>query len=183
MASIKHYLLVGLGNYPSEYKHTKHNIGSLFIDFIATTEQSHWKTDTHFKVETSIINTDQYTLTLLKPMTYMNTCGQPINRFRTYFNIPIEHMIIASDSLDMPLYTAKYKASSRHGGHNGVRDILLHMGIQSVSQIRFGIEKEGRKGIIDGKNYVLSHFTKDELEALNSVFMRAYGIIKEHMKQ
>ena len=151
-------LIVGLGNPGREYNKTRHNIGFMCIDKIAE----------YFKVDFNLNKfTGSYTqfnhngekIILLKPGKYMNLSGEVIRDFVNFFKINIEDILIICDDLDTKVgtYRLRYKGSS--GGHNGLKNIELHLSTKDYKRIKVGISNDKN---MDTKDYVLGKFTKDE---------------------
>ena len=155
------YLIVGLGNIGEKYQSTRHNVGFLVIDYITK------------NLNTSNINNPNFQSTLLKsgynlfskPTTYMNNSGLAVNAIKDYYKIDLENIIIIHDDLDLPFGTVKYKVGGGHGGHNGLRSLDSHITKEYI-RVRIGIGKPQNKE--DVANYVLSNFSKVEMEDLYS---------------
>jgi PTH1 family peptidyl-tRNA hydrolase len=158
------YLVAGLGNPGDKYKNTRHNIGFLVIDEITK------------KLQTTNINNQNFKATVLKngstlyvkPQTFMNESGLSVINIVEYYNIPNEDVIIVHDDLDLPFGTVRYKIGGGAGGHNGLRSLDSHIGKDYV-RVRVGIGKPANKS--DVANYVLSNFSKQELELLSSTII------------
>ncbi|MDD3009207.1 MAG: aminoacyl-tRNA hydrolase [Arcobacter sp.] len=156
------YLIVGLGNIGEKYQLTRHNIGFLVIDEMTK------------NLSTSNVNNPNFQSTLLKsgynlfakPTTYMNNSGVAVHAIKEYYKIDIENIIVIHDDLDLPFGTVKFKIGGGHGGHNGLRSLDSHIGKDYI-RVRIGIGKPADKG--DVANYVLSNFSKEELNKLQDI--------------
>jgi len=155
------YLVAGLGNPGEKYSKTRHNIGFLVIDEITKKLQTTNINNSNFK---AIVEKNLSTL-YAKPQTFMNLSGESILSIVEYYNIPNENIIIVHDDLDLPFGTIKFKLGGGHGGHNGLKSIDSHIGKDYI-RVRVGIGKPEQKS--DVANYVLSDFSKSEIEELNS---------------
>ncbi len=162
------YLIVGLGNPGSEYEKTRHNIGFVALDYFAdvigaSLSNKKWQ---------GIYCKKQWQgerLFLLKPETYMNRSGECVSRFREYFKIPIQQIIVIHDDLDLPPGRVKITAKGGAGGHNGVRSIINHLGTPSFIRIKVGIGRPSKDNNRPGQpieRYVLSPFRREEWEIL-----------------
>jgi len=156
------YLIVGLGNIGDKYQFTRHNIGFMVIDEITK------------NLSTSNINNPNFQSTLLKsgynlfskPTTYMNNSGVAVHSIKEYYKIDLENIIVIHDDLDLPFGTVKFKISGGHGGHNGLRSLDSHIGKDYI-RVRIGIGKPKEK--LDVANYVLSNFSKEEMNQLQDI--------------
>jgi PTH1 family peptidyl-tRNA hydrolase len=156
------YLIVGLGNIGEKYQLTRHNIGFLVIDEMTK------------NLSTSNVNNTNFQSTLLKsgynlfakPTTYMNNSGVAVHAIKEYYKIDLENIIVIHDDLDLPFGTVKFKIGGGHGGHNGLRSLDSHIGKEYI-RVRIGIGKPADKN--DVANYVLSNFSKEELNKLQDI--------------
>ncbi len=156
------HLIVGLGNIGEKYQLTRHNIGFMVIDEITK------------NLSTSNINNPNFQSTLLKsgnnlfskPTTYMNNSGIAVYAIKEYYKIDLENIIVIHDDLDLPFGTVKFKIGGGHGGHNGLRSLDSHITKEYI-RIRVGIGKPIDK--MDVANYVLSNFSKEELNKLQDI--------------
>lgn len=158
------WLVVGLGNPGPEYARTRHNIGFQVIKtFAQKNSTSNWSHK--FKGEFSKILIEKHEVLLLKPQTYMNLSGECVQPFLQYFKIPLTHLIVIHDELDLPFRTMKIQKNRGSGGHNGIKSIQQMLGTQDFIRIKMGVGKpiatEDRP-IQDVASYVLSPFSKDE---------------------
>lgn len=156
------HLIVGLGNIGDKYQLTRHNIGFMVIDEITK------------NLSTSNINNPNFQSTLLKsgynlfskPTTYMNNSGVAVHAIKEYYKIDLENIIVIHDDLDLPFGTVKFKIGGGHGGHNGLRSLDAHITKEYI-RVRVGIGKPLDKG--DVANYVLSNFSKEEMNKLQDI--------------
>ncbi|CAM3803965.1 aminoacyl-tRNA hydrolase [Arcobacter cloacae] len=156
------YLIVGLGNIGDKYQFTRHNIGFMVIDEITK------------NLSTSNINNPNFQSTLLKsgynlfskPTTYMNNSGVAVHSIKEYYKIDLENIIVIHDDLDLPFGAVKFKIGGGHGGHNGLRSLDSHIGKDYI-RVRIGIGKPKEK--LDVANYVLSNFSKEEMNQLQDI--------------
>lgn len=170
-------LIVGLGNPGKEYNSTRHNIGFMCIDEIANLFNV--KIDTNkFNGLYTQLNYKGEKIILLKPQKYMNLSGEVIRDFVNFFKINIEDILIICDDLDTPVgtYRLRYKGSS--GGHNGLKNIELHLSTQEYKRIKIGISNNKK---IDTKDYVLGKFSKEEMELINPIIEQMPSIIEDYL--
>jgi peptidyl-tRNA hydrolase, PTH1 family len=157
------YLIAGLGNPGDKYTLTRHNIGFLIIDEIIRNQNVSTINNKNFQSLTFKYNSNIYA----KPQTFMNNSGVAIKNIADYYDIPNENIIIIHDDLDLQFGAIKFKKGGGHGGHNGLRSIDSHIG-QDYIRVRVGIGKPKQKE--DIVHYVLSNFSKEQLEHMNNEF-------------
>ncbi|MFA9238711.1 MAG: aminoacyl-tRNA hydrolase [Candidatus Paceibacteria bacterium] len=165
------HLIVGLGNIGEKYQLTRHNIGFLVIDEITK------------NLSTSNINNPNFQSSLLKsgynlfskPTTYMNNSGLAVHAIKEYYKIDLENIIVIHDDLDLPFGTVKFKIGGGHGGHNGLRSLDAHITKEYI-RVRIGIGKPQDKS--DVANYVLSNFSKEEINRLQDIITHTIKAIE-----
>lgn len=171
------FLLAGLGNPGREYHLTRHNIGFYFIDHLA--DNHGWRIDT-LKMQGRYCQGRylQAQLFLLKPQTYMNRSGECVRSFLDYFKIPLEHLLVLHDDIDLSTGRIKLVSKGGGGGHNGIRSIIQHVGSQDFSRVKIGIGRPIRDADRKGQpveQFVLSHMDHEELV----LFEQRQAIIQE----
>ena len=157
------FLIAGLGNPGSKYKLTRHNVGFLVIDKITKNLSVQTNINKSAFIADLIKSSNQL---LAKPQTFMNNSGQSISSIADYYNIPNEEIIVIHDDIDLPFGTVKFKLGGGHGGHNGLRSLDAHIGKEYL-RVRVGVGKPSNKA--DVANYVLSNFSKEELNQLEDI--------------
>ncbi|WP_419764225.1 MAG: aminoacyl-tRNA hydrolase [Arcobacter sp.] len=165
------FLIVGLGNPGTKYENNRHNVGFLVIDEIA-------KNLTTSNINKSNFNADVLKSPnelLVKPTTYMNNSGQSVHAIKEYYKLSLDDIIVIHDDLDLPFGAVKFKIGGGHGGHNGLRSIDSHIGNMYI-RIRIGIGKPESKE--DVANYVLSDFSKEELNKLEGIISHTIKAIE-----
>ncbi len=152
-------LIVGLGNPGKKYEATRHNVGFCVIDELAknlniSLNQEKWKG--LFGFET--INGEK--VFLLKPLTYMNLSGESIRPLMDFYKIPLEDVLVIYDDLDLPPGKIRLRQKGGHGGHNGIKSLLAHLGSENFKRIRIGVGRPEPGEPV--ANYVLSTFSPSE---------------------
>jgi len=151
-------LIVGLGNPGSEYAKTRHNAGFWWIDELCANERVSLKAEKKFHGDAARLSMSGHDLWLLKPMTYMNASGRAVQALATFYKIVSQEILVVHDELDLPPGTVKMKHGGGHGGHNGLKDIVAHLGTPDFWRLRIGIGHPGEKGLVHP--HVLSDFAK-----------------------
>ena len=153
-------LIVGLGNPGKEYEKTRHNIGFMALDYFPGNNFDNKKFDALYYKQ--VINGED--VIFIKPLTFMNLSGQSVVRFVNYFKIDHRDVLIIQDDLDLPTGTIKLKYKSSSGGHNGIKSIIHELGTDEIPRLKIGISNDK---LLDTKDYVLSRFSKEEIDKLN----------------
>jgi PTH1 family peptidyl-tRNA hydrolase len=155
-------LIVGLGNPGQEYENTRHNLGFVIVDQLAS------------KLETSL-NKKKFNglycqgsdYILLKPQTYMNNSGECIIAFLNYFRISINNLLVIYDDIALPLGSFRYRLSGSAGGHNGMKNIIeLLKKNKEFKRLRLGIGYDNNFLI---KDWVLKNFSSLEKEKIREI--------------
>jgi peptidyl-tRNA hydrolase, PTH1 family len=163
MAGTPLKLIVGLGNPGPEHLLTRHNAGFWFVDALASQAGGRWRSHAKFQGDICRVQFAGSDLTLLKPMTYMNRSGLAIRAAADYLKVEPAEILVAHDEMDLPIGDVRFKLGGGHGGHNGLRDAITHMGAD-FWRVRIGIGHPGDKTeVID---YVLRRAPKDEEEKI-----------------
>lgn len=165
-------LVVGLGNPGKKYSKTKHNIGFISIDNYSKNNNLKLKKEQKFNGKALKIGD----LVLLKPHTFMNNSGLSVKAVVDYYNISISDVLVIYDDLDLPLGKIRLREKGSAGGHNGIKSIIGHLKTEEFKRVRVGIDKNP---LIETKNYVLSNFSKKEIEVMNPVYDIISDIIKD----
>lgn len=169
------FLIAGLGNPGEEYKNTRHNVGFLFLDYLADSlgvsfSQTKWQ-GTAVK---TIFSGSQ--VLLLKPQTYMNKSGISVAGASLYYKISHENIIIVHDEIDLPFGKIKIVVNRGPGGHNGIKSIINSLGSQNIVRVRLGIGRPDTPIPVD--RYVLSRLSKEEKGELE----KRYSFVVESLE-
>jgi PTH1 family peptidyl-tRNA hydrolase len=160
-------MVVGLGNPGADYENTRHNAGALFVEALARAAGQTLRPEKKYHGLYARIQWQGLDLHLLNPTTFMNRSGLSIKALADFFKIQPQQILIAHDELDLPPGTAKLKKGGGHGGHNGLRDAIAHLGTNDFQRLRIGIGHPGDSRRVTG--YVLGRLGKQETEELNAV--------------
>lgn len=152
-------LIVGLGNVGAEYKDTRHNAGFWFVDKLADEFGITLTHDKKFHGDVgrgTVFGTD---VRFIKPATYMNRSGMAVAPFAKFYNVQPHEILIAHDELDIGAGSLRLKKGGGHGGHNGLKDIVPHIGAD-FWRLRVGIGRPAHSSQVSG--WVLSKPTADD---------------------
>lgn len=170
-------LIVGLGNPGKEYNNTRHNIGFYLLDSLAESFNVSFDKN-KFSGEFTEINFNNEKIILLKPGKYMNLSGEVVRDFVNFYKINIEDILIICDDLDTPVGTFKFKSKGSSGGHNGLKNLELHLSTQNYKRFKVGISNNK---LMDTRNYVLGKFNSDESKELKTIYDLFPTIIKDYL--
>lgn len=132
------WLLVGLGNPGSKYESTRHNMGFLAVDKLAEVE--HFKFNKlRFKAWTATAELGGEKVLVMKPQTYMNLSGEAVGEAARFYKIPPEHVLVISDDISLPIGKLRIRANGSAGGHNGLKNIIAHLGSDQFPRIKVGV--------------------------------------------
>lgn len=154
------YVIAGLGNPGAKYENTRHNIGFMVIDALAeknripVTEKKH-----RALIGKGIIGGEK--AILVKPQTFMNLSGESLREIIDYYKIEEKtELIVISDDISLGVGALRIRKKGSAGGHNGLKNIILHLGHDEFQRIRLGVgEKPSGYDLAD---YVLGHFQEED---------------------
>lgn len=165
------FIIAGLGNPDRQYEGTRHNAGFDVIDRIAEKYNIAVDTKKHRAyIGKGII--DGQKVILAKPQTYMNLSGESIRSLVDYYKIDEENeLLVVYDDISLDVGQLRIRAKGSAGGHNGIKNIIAHLGTQVFPRIKVGVG-EKPKGY-DLADYVLGHFSKAERELMEEGYDNA----------
>lgn len=159
-------LIVGLGNPGRQYEKTRHNAGFLFLDALASKFGCPWINESRFQGVVSECHLSTGKVMLLKPETFMNRSGQSVGKIARYYKLMPEEILVVHDELDFDAGVVKLKRDGGHAGHNGLRDIMAHLGSRGFYRLRVGIGRPAVGKVV--ADYVLSIPSKNEWTLIDS---------------
>ena len=169
-------LVVGLGNKGREYENTRHNMGFMLVDrylqYKNITDKFKEKFNAMY-IETTINNEK---VIFIKPMTYMNNSGIAVRAFIDFYKLNSEDILVISDDLDLDLGKFRLRRNGSSGGHNGLKSIISHLGTDGFKRLRIGISND-KDDVI---NYVLSKFSKKELNEIDTMFDNLVNVLDDY---
>jgi PTH1 family peptidyl-tRNA hydrolase len=171
--------IIGLGNPGPRYAMTRHNMGFITLDAMASHEAIGFSGSKIAQAETAAFQMDidgmKTDIRLIKPMTYMNRSGEALAPFLRYYRIDSQEILVIHDDLDQPLGNMKFVKKGGAGGHNGVRSIIQYLGTDDFPRLKLGI---GRPlPTIAVEQYVLMPFEPHELPVCQRVIATAVNAV------
>lgn len=175
------YCIVGLGNPEKKYENTRHNIGFDVIDALAE-KYSIAVRERGFKALFGKGVIDGQRVILVKPQTYMNLSGESVREVTDYYKIDAEEeLIVISDDIALETGAIRIREKGSAGGHNGLKNIIQHLGTENFKRIRMGVgEKPKEWDLVD---YVLGHFSEEERKQMDKSTAEAVQAVEVMMTE
>ena len=172
---MSNWLIVGLGNPGPEYAKTRHNLGFMLVDVLASRMQTRIaRSECRSLIGRGVF--DNQTIELAKPQTYMNLSGEAVSCLIAKDDRAVEKLIVVSDDLALPFGTIRVRPKGTHGGQNGLRSIIDCLKTQEFIRVRIGIQPE--HPVADASRFVLENFAKGDAETLRNVLDDATDAIE-----
>ena len=169
------YIIVGLGNPSSEYAGTRHNVGFEVVGILAD----------RFDIATDYIKhkaacgkgvIEGNRVLLAMPQTFMNLSGESVRELVSYYKIDVtSELIVVYDDVALPPGKIRIRKAGSAGGHNGMKNIISHLGTEEFIRVRVGVG-EKPKGY-DLAEYVLGCFRPDEQDIMDGAFIDAANAV------
>lgn len=170
------FLVVGLGNPGARYVDTRHNVGFLVVDALARRASVGLdREQSGAKLAKATVASEP--AVLVKPQKFMNLSGGPVHAARDFYKVELGRILVVHDDLDLPHGDVRVKVGGGHGGHNGLRDLLAHVGADFI-RIRVGIGRPPEGW--DSADYVLGRWSPDQASGLSELVERAADAV-EHV--
>ncbi len=170
-------LIVGLGNPGPGYTRTRHNAGFMVVDRLAARHGAGAMPRARFKAVTTEVAIGEQKCLLMKPTTYMNLSGQAVGEAVAFFKIsPSDDLLVIVDDMYLPTGAVRLRPGGGTGGHNGLEDLERVLGGDAYPRLRVGVGLQpggGKPPLVDQADFVLSRFTEEEEQVLDSSLVRA----------
>lgn len=170
------WLVVGLGNPGPKYEWTRHNMGFLVVDEIA----EHLNIPVQrlkFKALTNTAVIGGVSVLLMKPTTYMNLSGEAVGEAARFYKIAPDHVLVLSDDVSLPQGKLRVRRSGSAGGHNGLKNIISHLGTDGFPRIKIGVGEKPHPDA-DMVNWVLGTFTGEDRKVMEDAIKRAADCVE-----
>ena len=168
-------LIVGLGNPEAEYGDTRHNAGFWFLDLLAIHLSQSFRYEKRFNADEAKFRPGGKDIILLKPRTFMNRSGQSIGAVMRFYKMRSEQVLVVHDELDLVPGDNRLKQGGGHGGHNGLRDTISHLGNRDFFRLRVGIGHPGDRDQVI--NYVLHRPSAQDKELIQAANQRTLEVM------
>ncbi|SMB95765.1 aminoacyl-tRNA hydrolase [Deinococcus hopiensis] len=161
-------LVIGLGNPGSQYARTRHNVGWLVVDEVARRWSAVWRKERDAELAEIRVGPAPGTKVLLvKPQTFMNSSGKAVGPLAAFYKLEPDALLAVQDDLDSPFGLLKFRQGGRHGGQNGVRDIIRVLGTPDFPRLKIGISRPPTGW--DPADWVLSRWREAEAATLEEL--------------
>ena len=168
-------ILVGLGNPGNRYRLTRHNIGFIFLDYIADKASGVFRPGKgdYFYCSLNLAHRD---ILLVKPTTFMNRSGLAVEQVLDETDSDISDLLIIYDDFQLPFGSIRFRPGGSSGGHKGMESVIYYLQTDRVPRLRFGIGSQEMAS--DAVDFVLSDFSEQELKALPQILQVGFeGVV------
>lgn len=164
------FLIVGLGNPGYEYADTRHNVGFMVVDRLAS-EHGVALCETSHSARWGRAKLGGRELVLAKPVTFMNLSGRAVSKLITVLGIDAEHLIVVHDDIDLEPGRIRVRQGGGTGGHRGLSSIIQEIGTDRFLRVKAGVGRP--PGSREAADYVLEPFPDMDHEDLEVMLGRA----------
>ncbi len=177
-------LFIGLGNPGQHYQHTRHNLGitalAQWVQQAAAQAESYqdWKRVgdvAHARVSLTNEQSASVAVHCIFPQTFMNRSGMAVRAYLQKENIPLEHIVLIHDDVELPLGTVRQTLGGSAKGHNGVRSVCEALATTTLTRLRLGVGRPPEGYPLD--QYVLEKFSAIVLPAVQTMIDQACTIL------
>lgn len=161
-------LILGIGNRGERYKKNRHNVGFMFLDYLAEKYSlSFVPSRNEYFVAEHVIGGNQFAL--IKPSNFVNNSGFSAVQALSHYNASIEDLLVVHDDVYLQTGTFRLRLSGGDGGHNGINSIIYHLASDEFVRIRIGVGNTDFSQI-DLAEYVLSNLSIEDGKLLDDIF-------------
>ncbi len=169
-------MIVGLGNPGKDYEHTRHNVGFDVMSVLAEklgVGTGSWKAEHRAHTARAMIGSEK--VLLVKPQTFMNLSGEAVRELNDYYKMEgAQDIIVISDDVALPVGHIRIRVRGSAGGHNGLKNIIQHMGSEDFVRVRIGVGGPSE----DMVGHVLGRFGSHDAEAMKDAYKKAADAIE-----
>lgn len=175
------WLVVGLGNPGPKYEWTRHNIGFLVIDALAEREKIPVQR-LKYRALTNTASLGGKSVLLMKPTTYMNLSGEAVGEAARFYKIPPERVLVISDDVALPQGKLRIRRSGSAGGHNGLKNIIAHLGSDQFPRVKVGVGDKAHPDQ-DMADWVLGKMTGPDKKVMEEAIEKAADAVTLLLEQ
>lgn len=174
----KNLLIVGLGNVGQEFEGTRHNIGFVCVDELASNQEfDPWVEKKDLKCLLTMKNIGNTRVILIKPTTFMNNSGEAVQAASHFYKIPPGNILIVHDELDIPFGQIRTRIGGSDAGNKGISSTIQHIG-ENFGRMRIGIKAPTK---MKASDFVLAKFSEKEQENLPALKKEAVSMLTEYI--
>ena len=175
------WLLVCLGNPGDQYENTRHNVGFMVADELGERHNIPIQR-LKFRALTNTITVGDEKVLLMKPVTYMNLSGEAVHEAAAFYKIPPEHVLVISDEVSLAPGKIRVRRSGSAGGHNGLKNIIAHLGTDQFPRIRLGVGQKPHPDY-DMADWVLGKFQGEDKKTIDQAVEKAADAVELLLRQ
>ena len=165
------WIVAGLGNPGKSYESTRHNMGFLAVDGLAD-KQGFRFTKLRWRAWTGVWNCGGEQVLVMKPQTYMNLSGEAIGEAARFYKVPADHVLVISDDIALPAGKLRIRGGGSAGGHNGLKNIIAHLGTDQFPRIKIGVGIPQQEGY-DTVDWVIGKPSGEDEKAIMAALDQA----------
>ena len=170
------WLLVCLGNPGDKYENTRHNVGYMVADEVAERQRAPIQ-KLKFKALTNLLTISGEKVLVMKPITYMNLSGEAVRQAVDFYKVAPDHVLVVSDDTALPVGKLRIRKGGSAGGHNGLKNIIQHLGTDQFPRVRVGVGEKPHPDY-DMADWVLGKFQGEDKKAIDAAVKRAADAIE-----
>ena len=170
------WLLVCLGNPGEKYENTRHNVGYMVADEIGERQNAPIQ-KLKFKALTNLFTISGQKVLVMKPITYMNLSGEAVRQAVDFYKIQPDHVLVVSDDTALALGRLRIRKGGSAGGHNGLKNIILHLGTDQFPRLRVGVGEKPHPDY-DMADWVLGKFVGEDKKTMDAAIKRAADAVE-----
>ena len=174
-------IIAGLGNWGDKYALTRHNVGFWFLDALLKKSDGLWKDERGFEGQVAKVMLHGEAVLLFRTKKFMNTCGLGLAKLARFYKISPEDVLIVHDEVDFAAGVARLKLGGSHGGHNGLRDCIRHLGSSDFARLRIGIGHPGDSKKVH--SYVLSKPSTGDRISIDQAMDNSLSVLPDVIRQ
>ena len=165
------WLVVCLGNPGDKYEGTRHNVGFMVADALGDRGNFPIQRLKHRALTgTAVIGGCR--AMVMKPVTFMNLSGEAVGEAARFYKIPADHVLVVSDDVSLPVGKLRIRTGGSAGGHNGLKNIIQHLGTDQFPRIKVGVGQKPHPDY-DMADWVLGKFQGEDKKAIDTAVSRA----------
>ena len=175
------WLVVCLGNVGDQYDNTRHNIGFEVADELAARKKISVQ-KLKYRALTNTTELGGKKVLLMKPVTFMNLSGEAVGQAARFYKVPPERVLVVCDDTALPPGKLRIRRSGSAGGHNGLKNIIQHLGTDQFPRVKIGVGQKPHPDY-DLADWVLGHFQGEDRKVMNEAVKKAADAVECLLKE